>query len=438
MLDPSLGQRSVECHICQKMVTAPDEGGAGDAGFAPRLKADSPTRSVWGEAGAPAAQSPAPDSATRSSAPDAAAVGNTASQPNVPKAKPISAATSPRSNSSTSPTSSASAAVPYAKPIGAAPSASSAPGAAPKLASASPPAAAASVAGPVPPHLTRGAATSAAAAPGASVTPSAPTHVADPTADTSATAAKPRKAERESKKSIVGLLICLFVFVGLGLVGAAIIVAYISRPELFQLARDADEYNDQRDFDRPTFDEQGNAITWTDAASKSAASGNVKVGVERVEFGPVRARDARNMMQISDQTNFLQVFVSVENRGSGEVNYESWYGNRRHPAKLTDSAGKVYPMITFGDVTNIRGHTPSATLGKHDEAGDVMVFEIPEGAKVMSAEAFRLELPGGACGVAGTFRFRIPGSMLVDLTSDAPAIQPDIGTGSEAVLEQDE
>ncbi len=151
----------------------------------------------------------------------------------------------------------------------------------------------------------------------------------------------------------------------------------------------------------------GGKTVWSDS-SKAQIANNVKVRIDRVEYGEVRAKDARHAVQISDQTNFLQVFVEIENLSPTEIQYRSWYGNRDHAVRLTDDTGRVYPMMTFGDVTRIRGHTPTASMQKGAEASDVLIFELPAEVDRKTLKHLRIELPAGTYGGRGTYRFQIP------------------------------
>ena len=160
---------------------------------------------------------------------------------------------------------------------------------------------------------------------------------------------------------------------------------------------------------------------WSDADRVSLRSDRIKVRVDRVEYGEVRGKDANRTVIISDAANYLQVFLNVKNHAPHECEYVSWYGNAfgqaddPQVARLTDNQDRAYQIMTFTDVVAIRGHTPRAVLGALEEADDVVIFEIPSEVDWSTIEYFHLELPALAFGNTGSYRFRIPRSMIQTL-----------------------
>ncbi len=158
-------------------------------------------------------------------------------------------------------------------------------------------------------------------------------------------------------------------------------------------------------------------MAWADATSKAVLRDEVRVKVERVEFGPVRGKDARNAVRNSGNAAFLQIYFKVRNQRQTDVNYKSWYGNKFNSgnsetaASLTDNLGTVYSMMVFSDIKVVQGHTSSAVLGPADECTDVIIYEVPAEVNRRKIEYLRLQLPAAAVGGAHSYRFQIPKTM---------------------------
>ena len=133
-----------------------------------------------------------------------------------------------------------------------------------------------------------------------------------------------------------------------------------------------------------------------------------------VGFGEVRARDAHNRVVVSDQRNYLQVYLKIKNLGAEPVQYVSWQGNsfaasgQQVRATLVDDQGRSYAMQEFAHVAGLQGHTPRAILANKEKAEDVVIFTIPESVDRRTVRYFRLELPAEAYGGSGVYRFEIP------------------------------
>jgi hypothetical protein len=162
----------------------------------------------------------------------------------------------------------------------------------------------------------------------------------------------------------------------------------------------------------------GNAVPWTDASRFSQRIRRVRVAIPRVVLGEVRGKDASNKVMISEDQDFLLVYVRITNVGDDSVHYRSWYGNAFDDegairlAQLTDDEGRPFDMMTFADAVSIRGHHPEVTLDPQDSCEDVMVFATSARATSELAEHLDLELPAAACGARGVYRFRIPRQMI--------------------------
>ena len=141
---------------------------------------------------------------------------------------------------------------------------------------------------------------------------------------------------------------------------------------------------------------------------------SLAVDVQYVGFGEVRAKDAYNRVVVSDQRNYLQVYLKIKNLGAKPVKYISWQGNafaaggQQVRATLVDDQGRNYPMQEFVRVAGLQGHTPRAILANKEEAGDVVIFTIPPSVDRRTIRQFRLELPAEAYGGSGVYRFEFP------------------------------
>lgn len=175
----------------------------------------------------------------------------------------------------------------------------------------------------------------------------------------------------------------------------------------------------------------GSSATWVDAALKTPIRLNdVMVSIEQVEYGQVRARDAGGSVIVSDDADYLQVFVAIKNRQRQSIEYSSWYGgpfteppdanvaNADTGVSLVDDQGGEYPLMRLTGVASVRGHTPRAVLkppvAADDPASidDVVIFAVPDDAARREIQHFRLELPARAYGGRGSYRFDIPSDMI--------------------------
>jgi len=185
-----------------------------------------------------------------------------------------------------------------------------------------------------------------------------------------------------------------------------------------------------REPDRPTAanvrtHSSAQIVRWTPESSRSSGWSSVARGVaidlnslavdvHYVGFGEVRARDARNRVVVSDQRNYLQVYLRIKNLGAETVQYASWQGNsfaadgQQVRATLVDDQGHSYPMQQFTHVAGLQGHTPRAILANNEEVGDVVVFTLPPSVDSQAIRHFRLELPAEAYGGSGVYRFEFP------------------------------
>lgn len=160
-----------------------------------------------------------------------------------------------------------------------------------------------------------------------------------------------------------------------------------------------------------------------DAQRKTLRLHNMTVRVTRVEVGEVLGRDEKNQVITSEGKKFLHVYLHLQNVGTLPLEYHSWYGNAfddagtTRVAELRDDAGHTLDMMLFSDTRSLRGHVAQATLAPKQSIQDVLIFRLPEEGVPASVSDFSLRLPAAAHGDAGSYRFRIPRSMIVALES---------------------
>ncbi len=164
--------------------------------------------------------------------------------------------------------------------------------------------------------------------------------------------------------------------------------------------------------------------SWVDASRSTARIARVVVRVRRVAFEPIVAKNRSNEVITSQQQKYLTVSVELTNRSTDISLYNSWYGNLfknlrgdEVVASIEDDLGESLMMMTFDDVTGVKGHIEHVTMEPRDRAEDLLVFEVPDGFWRRDFRVLRLELPAEALGVHGAFRFEIPRDMIDGLPS---------------------
>lgn len=156
---------------------------------------------------------------------------------------------------------------------------------------------------------------------------------------------------------------------------------------------------------------------WSDATRISLQLDGVKTRIDHAEFGDVFARDS-NRQVVTTKDKYLTIWVHVENYRAEPAEYRSWYGGRFErstgavTARLVDDQGVTYPLKTFDEVREVKGHVERGTLAKQDFLRDTLVFAVPERVRRSDVSYLRLELPGAAFGADGFLRFQIPLSLV--------------------------
>jgi hypothetical protein len=161
------------------------------------------------------------------------------------------------------------------------------------------------------------------------------------------------------------------------------------------------------------------AAAWTDASRFSQRLGHAEVKVLRAFHGPIRVRDMNNQVVVTRDENLLAVTVSVRNLGPRPYPFFNWYVNVFEEgsgdpvaAELTDDHARQYALLRFDDASSVEGQRWAARIEPRDRVQDTVVFLVPDEVARGEIAYFRLSLPAAAVGLAGSFRFQIPVTMI--------------------------
>lgn len=156
---------------------------------------------------------------------------------------------------------------------------------------------------------------------------------------------------------------------------------------------------------------------WPVATLTGHTVDGVTVRVQSVAVGPVRARNADGTVFVSDREDYWIVRLRIRNGKATPIAYRTWHatefpGASLSGAVLRDDLGNAFVMQQFDDVAELQGQTIKKKLAPRESTLDVIVFEAPEGFDREQLKELRLELPGAACEVQGSFRQVIPKSLV--------------------------
>jgi hypothetical protein len=166
---------------------------------------------------------------------------------------------------------------------------------------------------------------------------------------------------------------------------------------------------------------------WVDAESAVGRIGDVRVRIVNVIYDNVRANDL--LGEAESRKKHLIIRLMIENISDAKKHsYYLWgdrlggLGGNHHHATLTDEFGNAYLPVDFGLFIEVKGQQRTRTsLYPGKPLDEVLVFEEP----VSKAKVLKLELPGAALDKPGSYRFRIPVSMITGLKPiEAPAPTP--------------
>ncbi|MFI4875183.1 MAG: hypothetical protein ACIALR_07590 [Blastopirellula sp. JB062] len=158
-------------------------------------------------------------------------------------------------------------------------------------------------------------------------------------------------------------------------------------------------------------------VNWSDASKKNKILDGLRVKVHHVEWGEVRGRDEQGELVTSGRP-FMIVFLELANRSPNPIDFKTWYGTEfKSPAgfrtaQLSDQQRNIYYPLRFDDIVALKWNTPQKTFAPKEEGTDSIVFDVGEDFDPRSVENLYLDLPGQAIGDGGSFRFRIPRSMI--------------------------
>jgi hypothetical protein len=150
---------------------------------------------------------------------------------------------------------------------------------------------------------------------------------------------------------------------------------------------------------------------WVDASRGAAQQGRVRVLITGAGVGPADLKEKSGKR--ASRERYLIVRVRVQHTGAGaQFTFAGWGGaspsDEANAGRLTDEGGKALSRATLPTGTELAGVTRGKVVFPGSGAEDVLLFEPPAAA----TGSLRLELPAEACEGKGTFRFRIPRSMI--------------------------
>ncbi|WP_146115794.1 MULTISPECIES: hypothetical protein [Pirellulaceae] len=162
-------------------------------------------------------------------------------------------------------------------------------------------------------------------------------------------------------------------------------------------------------------------INWVPAKNSATMEG-FKVKINHVDWGEVRGRDEAGELVTSNGRPYMNVYLELANRSGKTFDFKSWYGNQFttqngaiRTAQLSDDDKNLYYPLKFDDLADLKWWTPSKTFQPLDEGTDAIVFDVPEDFDPNKVEYLYLDLPGEAIGKSGSYRFKIPKSMIQGL-----------------------
>jgi hypothetical protein len=152
---------------------------------------------------------------------------------------------------------------------------------------------------------------------------------------------------------------------------------------------------------------------WVDADLSALQRDDVRVRIRSVKTGVVEM--LQDKKPVFSPTEHLQIRVQVSYEGAAHqpIPFATWadgpHAASKHPPTLTDNLGHPYAQTRFEPTLTIVGRGPEThplTPGRMID--DLLIYPVPP----PQVEFLRLELPGSAVGATGSFRFRIPRSMI--------------------------
>ncbi|TWT29663.1 zinc ribbon domain-containing protein [Blastopirellula retiformator] len=161
-------------------------------------------------------------------------------------------------------------------------------------------------------------------------------------------------------------------------------------------------------------------INWSDASKKSKILDGLKVKVHHVDWGEVRGHDEQGELQTSGRP-FMVVYLEIGNRSGKPIHFKTWYGTEfKSPAgfrtaQLSDEQRNIYYPTRFDDIARLKWNTPEKTFEPKEDGTDSIVFDVGEDFNPKTVQNLYLDLPGQAIGEGGSFRFKIPRSMIQGL-----------------------
>ena len=152
---------------------------------------------------------------------------------------------------------------------------------------------------------------------------------------------------------------------------------------------------------------------WVDASASAIQRNDLRVRIASVKTGLVALLEDKKPVVSRAPHLMIQVQVSYEGVARQNVPIETWADGSqavsKHPPILTDNLKHSYQQTVFEQTLTVvaRGETSDyLTSGRMNT--QMLIFADPPA----EVEFLRLELPGAALGLTGSFRFQIPRGMI--------------------------
>ncbi|UUO04811.1 zinc-ribbon domain-containing protein [Blastopirellula sp. J2-11] len=161
-------------------------------------------------------------------------------------------------------------------------------------------------------------------------------------------------------------------------------------------------------------------VNWSDASKSAKYMDGLRVKVHHIDWGEVRGQDEKGELVTSGRP-FMVVYLELANRSNKPIDFKTWYGTEfKSPAgfrtaQLSDEQRNIYYPLRFDDIAKLKWNTPEKTFEPKEEGTDSVVFDVGENFDPKTVQNLYLDLPGQAIGDGGSFRFKVPRSMIEGL-----------------------
>ena len=148
------------------------------------------------------------------------------------------------------------------------------------------------------------------------------------------------------------------------------------------------------------------------AVENTVKLGDVSIEIKSVTLGNVEVEDFIWKTTSTSKEPYLSFAICITNESqTKKIDFRSWCGHAydfRDGVKLTDNFGNSYKQIGVAATERPVGGDGSDSLYPEKSLQDVVIFEPP----VNAVTELRLELPAHNADEEGTFKIRIPITMI--------------------------